>query len=184
MAKDNQLHRRIEHDIFGTTPRKKTINSKKKGNANERAVAKFLFDWTGLEFNRVPNSGGLRWKNAEGITGDLVCEDKSFAFSIETKHYKKLSMTSELRRNSVVFTIWEQCERDAKRSFKMPMLILRENKMPAGEFIIYVQFQLGKILPATSFGVMRDDRRLFGYHSKELLANVSYEKFLSSARNL
>lgn len=38
------------------------INSKNKGSRFERTICKWFQDWTGYEFNRVPASGGLRWK--------------------------------------------------------------------------------------------------------------------------
>lgn len=168
-----RLAKRIEHDIFGTTPRKKSINSKKKGNANEREVGKFLKLWTGLEFNRVPQSGGLRWKSAEGITGDLVCEDKSFPFCVETKHYKKLTFSKVLRSNSSIYTIWQQAKRDAYRAGKKPMLILRHNGMPKGEFMLYFDIRLPDTIVPASIG---REPELWGYYSTDFLDKVIYDK--------
>lgn len=53
------------------------INSKKKGNRLELAVTQFMKEWTGYEFSRVPQSGGLRWKNRTSIAGDVICTDKN-----------------------------------------------------------------------------------------------------------
>lgn len=138
MKQNKEPERLIEHDLFGTNPRKKGINSKKKGNANELECAKFLKEWTGLEFNRVPQSGGLRWKNSEGVTGDLVCEDRSFPFSVETKHYKKIVFKPILPSSSFVFKVWNQAQQDAERANKLPLVILRQNGMPKGEYVIYL----------------------------------------------
>ena len=52
------------------------INSKKKGNRLELAVTQFMKEWTGYEFSRVPQSGGLRWQNRTSIAGDVICTDK------------------------------------------------------------------------------------------------------------
>lgn len=171
--------KRIEHDIFGEEQRKPTINSKRKGNANERLAAKCLKEWTGLEFNRVPNSGGLRWKNAEGITGDLVCEDKTFPFVVETKHYKKLPMKGELRSNSFVYKVYRQCKRDADRAKKAPLLMLRENNMRLGEFVIYFDLKLNELpKDVIPFSVgIKGNLCLTGYSSKDLLGKVSFKNF-------
>lgn len=53
------------------------INSKKKGNRLELAVTQFMKEWTGYEFSRVPQSGGLRWQNRTSIAGDVICTDKN-----------------------------------------------------------------------------------------------------------
>lgn len=142
MKQNKEPERLIEHDLFGTNPRKKGINSKKKGNANELECAKFLKEWTGLEFNRVPQSGGLRWKNSEGVTGDLVCEDRSFPFSVETKHYKDIKFDEKLKGTSFVFKVWDKALRDAERATKHPLVILRKNGMAKGEYMVYIHSQL------------------------------------------
>ena len=71
------------------------VNSKSKGGRFERAISKWFTNWTGYEFNRVPASGGLRWKNAENITSDVACTDsknsRKFRFSIESKSYQDLN---------------------------------------------------------------------------------------------
>ena len=51
---------------------KKGINGKAKGSGFELRVAKILSKWSGEEFNRVPQSGGLRWKSDNNVTGDIV----------------------------------------------------------------------------------------------------------------
>lgn len=55
----------IYTEVFGGTNRKKSINSNRKGKVNELDLCKALTKWVGFEFNRVPASGGLRWKDAE-----------------------------------------------------------------------------------------------------------------------
>jgi len=142
LTSNKEAERLLEHDLFGTNPRKKGINSKKKGNANELECAKFLKEWTGLEFNRVPQSGGLRWKNSEGVTGDLVCEDRSFPFSVETKHYKDIKFDEKLKSTSFVFKVWDQALRDAERATKHPLVILRKNGMAKGDYMVYIHSKL------------------------------------------
>jgi len=171
--------KRLEHDIFGTKPRD-TINSKKKGDTNERVAAKWLKKWTGEGFIRTPSSGGRRLQNASNFCGDVVCEneDFDFMFTVETKHYKNLPMPTLLRNNSQVFTIWNQAVRDSIRSGKEPMLMLRENGMPEGEFMIYWRFMLpGVFHTSTGIKVLDDDSivSLYGYETKIVLNHWSYE---------
>ena len=112
------------------------INSKKKGDNNERIVASLLSEWTGVKFTRVPRSGGLDWKNNDTVYGDVVSTDRdfNFPFSIETKAYKDINVgLNTLRKNSIVFKFWQQCVWDAEKSGKIPMLLIRKNGMPKKE---------------------------------------------------
>jgi hypothetical protein len=203
LTSNKEAERLLEHDLFGTNPRKKGINSKKKGNANELECAKFLKEWTGLEFNRVPQSGGLRWKNSEGVTGDLVCEDRSFPFSVETKHYKDIKFDEKLKSTSFVFKVWDQALRDAERATKHPLVILRKNGMAKGDYMVYIHSELvakyvkefivletqeivlkglkditlEKLTPISK-GIRSKDDAIFGYSSKQFMEAFNYEKLV------
>lgn len=180
MSKSFRRVRSIETDIFGLPIQEGGINSKAKGDKNELVTAVFLLRWTGEKFARVPRSGGLRWKNSKRVCGDLVCEndDFEFAFSIETKHLKKLSLRGRFGARSAVITIWEQCLYDAERSGRAPMLLLRENGMPKGQYVVYVDAQLAAkaISPlhyvATCHSRCRYD--IVGIESEVFLENVDY----------
>ena len=58
------------------------INVNRKGGSGERMAKKFFQEWTNWEFERVPRSGGLRWKKVDNITGDLICTEPNIAFHI------------------------------------------------------------------------------------------------------
>lgn len=139
----------IRQDVMGDSGRAPSINSKQKGNHNERELCKWLSEWAGAEFVRVPMSGGLRWKNTirMNICGDVICTDQSFQFpfSVETKHYKNISFhstkESKLRKGSIVDRLFKQCSRDAKRDEKIPFLVLRVNGMPKQEWVIVMHQQ-------------------------------------------
>ncbi len=178
------MSRRIEHDIFGTVEKISKINSKKKGNRNELKAGKWLKSWTGLEFNRVPNSGGLRWRNAEGIVGDLVCEDKSFPLVIETKHYERLKLLGCLKKTNFVHKAYEQCLRDSERVNKYPMLMLRDNNMKAGEFIIFFCEDIGKLvnIDKCSYSDNESKHKLFGFNSTEFLEKINFKEFLKKLK--
>lgn len=209
LTSNKEPERLIEHDLFGTNPRKKGINSKKKGNANELECAKFLKEWTGLEFNRVPQSGGLRWKNSEGVTGDLVCEDRTFPFSVETKHYKKIVFKPKLPATSFVFKVWDQAQQDADRANKHPLVILRQNGMPKGEYMVYLdsnivckyleklagQEMLKAMLKGTeldtnldrfdhiSSGHTKDLKFIVGYKSTDFVKTFDYKLLVESLKS-
>lgn len=164
----------LEDDIFGWGDTPKKINSKRKGDVNERETAKWLHRWTGVPFTRVPSSGGLRWKNTANVCGDVVCEDTDFhfPFSVETKHLKNISFDKKLRSNSKIRSIYNQCKRDADRSGRVPFLMLRKNGMGKQEYVIFLNFKLDSI-ECKSKGVF-EDVTLYGYSSTDVLSGVKF----------
>jgi hypothetical protein len=131
--------RNITEDLFGV--KKKSINSKAKGNSNELVVCKLLSGWTGEEFTRIPMSGGLRWKNTANICGDVLCTNTEFdfRFSVETKHLKSVHIPPQLPKASKIYTIWQQCLSDAIRAKKHPLLMLRGNGYAKNNYVIFVE---------------------------------------------
>lgn len=116
------------------------INSRAKGSRNERNVAKLMHDWTGYEFARTPQSGGLHWKKKH-TTGDIVCIDdlhgSRFAFSIECKFHEDLDLLHLIddtigKKSNKITLFWDQAENDAKKVNKIPLLFMRRNGMKAG----------------------------------------------------
>ena len=107
------------------------INSKNKGSRFERTICKWFQDWTGYEFNRVPASGGLRWKKTDNITSDITCTDpkhsKRFKLSVECKSYNDLKFEHILLGNKgcKILSFWEQASNDAIRGNKIPVLIMK-----------------------------------------------------------
>lgn len=123
------------------------INSKKKGNRNERKLGKLWQAWTGWEFNRVPASGGLRWKKSDNITGDIICTEPgimNFKFSIETKSYKDLDFHNLVNGNKIcnVAGFWEQAMDDANRGSKIPILFMRSNGMKSGMYFVIISLKV------------------------------------------
>jgi Holliday junction resolvase len=133
----------IYTEVFGGSKRKKGINSKQKGTRNELDLAKALTDWVGYEFNRVPASGGLRWKDAEGVTGDLVPENKTFPFVVETKFYANFEVKETLRKNSKIYNFYSQVCRDVLRLqknkdiVKLPVVFARKNGMGKNWYVFF-----------------------------------------------
>lgn len=105
--------------------------SKNKGKAYERAIAQALTEFTGVNFRKIPGSGGM---NKQGITvaghifcGDIMCDRPDFRFSIEAKN-RKAFLFSQVLKNSGTAPItswWYQCIRDAKTYNLEPMLFFK-----------------------------------------------------------
>ena len=101
------------------------INSKRKGNTNERALCKLFSTRFGLPFSRVPTSGArgkqvqLSAEVAEIMAGDIVCPP-DFRFCIECKSHNVNIDFFESSR------LWDgfldQVEEDARNVDKIPML--------------------------------------------------------------
>lgn len=120
------------------------INSKAKGNANERVACKFMEEWTGIEFQRVANSGGIH-NMSPWLAGDIapvLIEDLvDFKVIIETKHLKYLGCLDGTRRNSRIQKIFDQCVTDAARISPehKSLCLLRQNRMTVGSYIVVVK---------------------------------------------
>lgn len=174
----------IEHDIFGGKPKAKGINSKRKGNTNELALTKFLNLWTGLEFQRVPSSGGLGWTSSVQTVGDVVCTtpDVVFPFTIETKHLKNIGLSSMkgimLRSNSIIYTHWTQCIREGKAANKIPLFFVRDNGMKKNTWWVFMGERLGHELDisATYYGEYEGEN-LYGVLSTSL-GKIDYNQLI------
>lgn len=142
------------------------INSKNKGNKGEREVASFMKEWTGYEFTRVPQSGGLRWKSRENIAGDIICSDpkheRHCKISIEVKFPKEVAFEHLLlptvgKNTDKVNHYWAQATRDAKAVNKLPLLFIHRNGMKKGTFFVVMPTSFFEMtgLEKTVYGVMR-----------------------------
>jgi hypothetical protein len=122
------------------------INSKNKGNTFERKIANLLSkrfeEKTGLKsaYKRNADSGSyFGGKNQQRIEthgtenanfGDIICP-KSFAYSIECKHYKQApSMSNIMQQNCKDWDLWiGQAEQDSKNSGKKMSIIIKYNNV-------------------------------------------------------
>lgn len=127
------------------------VNGKRKGNKNERNLCKWWTTWSGLEFSRVPASGGLRWQKKDDITGDIICTDskysRRFPFSIEAKAYKDIRFEHLILGNTRIKIIefWEQAKEDGIRGGKQPILFMRYNGMPASTWFVIINEEVHKL---------------------------------------
>ena len=172
----------IDSALFGTVHKAKRINSKVKGNSNELVVSKLLSKWLNTEVVRVPQSGGLHWQHSARVCGDVIVTDPKFdfIFSVETKAYKNLGLKDgwdiELRKNSIVYTFFEQCKRDADAAKKIPFLIIRHNGMKKGTYWIFLDLSLAQLMSMCNYIMPEIDGDLSGFYSEDFFKSITYEQ--------
>lgn len=175
----------IEEDCFGLSNKGLAINSKAKGNTNERVCAKSLEEWVGVKFVRVPQSGGLRRQDTDKTVGDIIPDtlDKAFKFrfSVETKHLKTIHVTPILRCSSHIFKIWNQAMSDAIRSHKLPMALIRSNGMDKGEYYFILAASLGGTLMSMQVPILfrgnNETHSIIGFIFSDVKKYLPYKKF-------
>lgn len=146
-------------------------NSKKKGNRFERVVAKFFTDWSGFKFGRTPGSGSFH--NNRDLGSDLICNDDKHknrcCISIECKNYQDIRFEHVLLGNKrcKIFDFWKQASRDAKRTKKFPILCMRYNSMPRGEFFFVVDAFI-----ASAIITPKTQNRMMTINAPELLTTL------------
>lgn len=109
------------------------VKGRDKGSKFERDIAEGVSDWTGYEFKRTPMSGG--WAK----TGDITPKDPKgmvyFQFNIECKNQKVFSTSFMMDcagkdMNKTIKKWWKQCTDDAKKSKKVPLLVMTTVREP------------------------------------------------------
>jgi len=152
------------------------MNSRSKGNRNERKAAELISVWTGKKFAKTPSSGGLQWKKSFS-KGDIVCtvEGHFFPFCVEVKAHKEIDFSHLLLKEikqPKIFEFWEQCERDAKLAEKVPMLMMRYDRLPADFFFLALptHFVLQLNLKFTKVLRFRGKHNIIIVDSRELFA--------------
>lgn len=170
-------------------------NGKKKGNRNERDLAKWWKNWTGLEFSRVPASGGLRWQKKDDICGDIICTDprksRRFPFSIETKFYKDINFEHLIlgNKSAKIWEFWKQAKEDGERSGRVPILFMRYNNMPKDTWFTVVELKVFNIilknsksgLNHTYFIIEGKENRVACLNSNSLSA-IDYKKLIKDIK--
>jgi len=124
--------------------------SKQKGNRYERRCAKLLAEFTGVNFRKVPASGGFNKFGGQVVAehafcGDIICDKKEFIFSVEAKNQKAFSFPAILKSpDTAAFTDWwEQCVTDALGVEKLPMLMFKPNTQD--DFVALTQVGIEKL---------------------------------------
>lgn len=156
------------------------INSSKKGAKAERALSKILTDWVGVEFQRVPRSGGLRWGSGLMVTGDTIPADPlwlvRFPFSIESKVRDSITFQDLiLDQKSEIAEFWEQASSDASRVNKIPIVFFRYDFMKKGLYFIVISFEVFKaIRPPIKKMVKTKSIKYFNFSNKFVIFTSNY----------
>jgi hypothetical protein len=162
------------------------INSKRKGSAAERAACKFLEQWTGVKgFSRVPLSGGARWSPREESRGDVIApKGLFFPFTVEVKSVRDCRLTFYPGKSNIFSRAYEQCARDCARTGKMPMLLVRENGLSQGFFMMCVEADSVRVEALSAHALIRahSGARLRVIPTTVLLAEAPYERFLEGIK--
>lgn len=113
--------------------KKKKVNSRTKGSTFERSIAKLFnerFDTN--EFSRTPGSGAFATTHSLPdhlkIYGDLITP-QNFKYCIECKKgYNQINMYSLLDYSSKLWEFIDQCQKDAFKCGKQPMVIFKQDR--------------------------------------------------------
>lgn len=122
---------------------KKRKNSRQKGAAFERQIAKSLSEWWGIKFHRTPLSGGLSWGADNRVIGDIVAPMEGgddFPFTVECKKHEGWDLDTLLKDTGPIKDWWKQAITDNKRlndESKHPLLLFSRNYSP----VFYMMYQ-------------------------------------------
>lgn len=122
--------------------------SKRKGNSNEREVAKLLAAWWGSgEWMRTPSSGG--WGRSKQVrddfnaAGDIVTTATDFPFCVEVKSEEGWELEQLLRSpdKCPIARWWKQAAEETPEG-KHPLLLFTRKLRPW-----YAMFQTAWLIP-------------------------------------
>ena len=133
-AKRNKPKEISEPKIMPPKSRKRGVNSRAKGSAYERRIAKVFDDYHGGTWRRTPMSGGWSKSSDYGVAGDLVCTVET-PLHVELKNREGWDLTDLLlgvrtKGTTSILEWWKQTSREAKNNKKqIPLLIFRRNRL-------------------------------------------------------
>ena len=119
----------LRNGEFGKKPR---VNSKQKGAAFERKIAKTLNErFNTTEFSRTPGSGAFGSTHQLPqhliVHGDLITP-QNFKYTIECKNGYNVELEDVLKPKSDFYKFIEQAKSDAKRASRDWMVIYKKNR--------------------------------------------------------
>lgn len=116
-----------------------------KGNRGQRKAIQCLKKWARKKFKSTSQSG-MPGYNHDPHKGDILCDTEGFyfPFSIEVKNYREIDFSHLLVpgiKNILILDFWKQCLFDANSQKKIPMLMMRYDRLPSDFFFIVVDYQ-------------------------------------------
>jgi len=120
--------------------------SKRKGNNNERNLAKQFQEWWGEgQFQRTPSSGGWSTKVAREeyrTAGDLVASDPNFLWCVELKKQEAWTMDAVIHgKCAKVAGWWKQTVDETPNTLK-PLLVFSKNRTDPCVMVLYNDLDL------------------------------------------
>jgi|TARA_A100001015_G_scaffold309079_1_gene407860 Holliday junction resolvase len=104
------------------------VDSRAKGARGEYLVRDMLRERSGLQFERVPNSGALEY-----LKGDLYVPNEKNRFCIEVKNYESSAFTDKIftaQKSSNLINWWKKVRQQAKGGNQEPLLFFKYNRSP------------------------------------------------------
>lgn len=113
--------------------KKKKVNSRAKGSAFERTIAKQLNEkFETSEFSRTPGSGAFATTHSLPdhlkLYGDLITP-QNFRFCMECKKgYNNINHYDLIDHSSKLWEFIDQCQKDSDKCNKSPMVIFKQDR--------------------------------------------------------
>lgn len=156
-------------------------DSRAKGQRAEYAVRDLLREATGLDWDRVPGSGGFG--ASHGLKGDIYLPTptgKISAFTIEVKHYKDDVLNSNMFNDTIsqLEKFWEQTIREASQMNSLPMLIFRKDR---GKWLVALRSEdlpLEYVIPKPNMVFNKNETNIVVFLFEALLATTTKEYFV------
>ena len=104
------------------------VDSRAKGARGEYLVRDMLRESTGMQFERVPNSGALEY-----LKGDLYVPHEKNRFCIEVKNYAESPLTDRIftqEKTNNLITWWRKLIIQAAGGNQDPLLFFKYNRSP------------------------------------------------------
>lgn len=112
------------------------VDSRAKGQRAEYQVRDLFRAATGLEWERVPGSGGFGKQHK--LKGDIYVPNENTIHCVEVKNYSDDVINSNLLNSSIsqLEKFWMQTEREASEVDKVPILVFKKDR---GKWLIAEQ---------------------------------------------
>ena len=104
------------------------VDSRAKGARGEYLVRDMLRESTGMQFERVPNSGALEY-----LKGDLYVPHEKNRFCIQVKNYAESPLTDRIftqEKTNNLITWWKKLIIQAAGGKQEPLLFFKYNRSP------------------------------------------------------
>lgn len=158
------------------------VSGRNKGSTFERHTAKEVSEWTGMEFKRTPMSGG--WAKTGDITPKNPKDMVKFPFNLELKNQESwtIPMLMKLEGGKLPKKVagwWKQCEDDAKKSKRIPLLLMTKANEPVFLMMKTEQFRKLKLHKVVNASMKCGTKRVILW---EEFLKIPYAKIVKTLR--